>query len=145
VACRTTGTCCAAPQGDSQLGGGPTTGPPPTSWTRQVKRDDSIPASAYAFQFGDRLLWKIGWAQDVNERLAEVNMHVPHEVLNECWRLVLQQRWADSKVAYDMEQQVLELLIAHRTKGERTMCSQRDLENAWTTATADVSRALRRP
>jgi hypothetical protein len=63
--------------------GGATTGPRPTSWTSQTGRDAEELSCTYAFQFGSRELWKIGHAKDVAARLADVNKHVPVEVLGD--------------------------------------------------------------
>jgi hypothetical protein len=68
----------------------PTTGPKPASWTGTVSRDASLQSFAYVFQFGNREVWKIGHALDVNHRLAEVNKHVPYEILGEQWCVCLQ-------------------------------------------------------
>ena len=64
-------------------GSWPTTGPVPTSWSAVVERNAEQPSFTYVLQFGDRDLWKVGHAVDLAARLAEVNKHVPHEVLGE--------------------------------------------------------------
>lgn len=117
---------------------GPTTGPTPSGWTGVVTRNVTLPAATYALQFGDRSLWKIGHAQDLEGRLDDINKHIPTEVLEACWDFALLQRWKDSAEAYEMEQKVLELLQAHRTVGERVMCSKGELEAAWTSAVIAV-------
>lgn len=110
---------------------GATTGPRPTSWAGATGRDAEDASFTYAFQFGRRDLWKIGHAKDVGARLAEVNKHVPEEVLGEAWRLVLQHRWPSEGAAYDMEQRVLTALRTVSSVGERISCSKRQLESTW--------------
>ncbi len=110
---------------------GATTGPRPSSWAGESGRDASEAAFTYAFQFGQRNVWKIGHAKDVAARLADVGKHVPHEVLRENWHTALQHRWATEGKAYDMEQRVLELLRTPECVGERVLCSRKQLESAW--------------
>lgn len=109
----------------------PTRGPVPSSWSGEVTRGSSGEAWTYALRFGKRDLWKVGWAADVEARLVEINCHVPHEVLNERWAIVNRRRWPTATAAYAMEQQVLALLRASRTVGERVQCRERMLLNAW--------------
>jgi hypothetical protein len=113
---------------------GPTTGPRPTSWSGETGRDAGRPAFTYAFQFGVREVWKIGHATDVAARLAEVNKHVPIEVLKEQWQAALQQQWQSEGDAYDMEQRVLAALRTPASVGERVICSKRRLESVWSSA-----------
>jgi hypothetical protein len=129
----------AASRPDRQLGR-PTTGPKPSDWSGVVKRSGDLPAVTYAMQFGERSLWKIGHAQNLEDRLDEINKHLPVEVLDECWELALVHKCRDSLLAYDMEQKVLELLSKHRTIDERVMCSKSELEAAWTSAAAAMQR-----
>jgi hypothetical protein len=113
---------------------GATHGPPPTSWSGEVSKDASAAALTYALRFGKRDLWKIGYAQDVNARLADINKHVPHEVINEHWTSALTQKWPSQTAAYEMEQRVLALLTKYRTVGERVGCTEHELQNAWINA-----------
>lgn len=110
---------------------GPSTGPRPTSWTGEVHRDIETESWTYAFRFGAKDVWKIGYARDVAARLAEVNRHVPEEVTGEGWRLALQQRWPTAEKAYDMEQRVLSALRNGTSVFERVVCTKRQLESAW--------------
>lgn len=116
--------------------GRPTTGPVPGDWTGMVSRDAGQEAWTYAFRFGRRALWKVGHAQDVTERLAQVNEHVPSEELSEQWSVVMRQRWPNSQQAYGMEQHVLRVLQHRRTRGERVRCSEAELQAAWAGAIA---------
>lgn len=85
---------------------GPTRGPAPQAWSRMVDRDVSGPASTYVMRFGQSSVWKIGYAANVTARLAELNRHVPTELLGCRWMLVLERRWPDSASAYQMEQRL---------------------------------------
>jgi hypothetical protein len=113
---------------------GPTRGPVPSSWSGTVARDANATATTYALRFGRRDIWKIGHAQDVTDRLADVNRHVPHEVLGERWSLAWRQLWPTQTAAYEMEQRVLTLLSARRTEGERVQCTEDELRAAWISA-----------
>jgi hypothetical protein len=118
---------------------GPTTGPKPSSWSGVVARDATQVSFTYAFQFGNRDLWKIGHASDVAARLRDVNKHVPHEVLGEHWHQALQQRWPTEVEAYKMEQRVLLGLRTSSCVGERVTCTKRKLESTWSSALAPRS------
>jgi hypothetical protein len=113
---------------------GPTKGPAPSSWSGTVTRDAAAAATTYALRFGSRNVWKIGHAQDVIARLAEVNKHVPYEVLGERWSVAWKQTWPSQTDAYEMEQRVLELLAQKRTEGERVICTYDELSSAWVNA-----------
>jgi hypothetical protein len=109
---------------------GPTRGPVPSSYTGTVARDADVPADTYAFRFGERDCWKIGHAQNVKARLAEVNRHIPFEILGEQWACVRTRTWPTQIEAYEMEQRLFSRLP--RTEGERVACSYVDMEEAWT-------------
>jgi hypothetical protein len=115
---------------------GPTTGPVPSSWSGTISRDASSEATVYAFRFGSLNVWKIGHAQDVASRLAEVNRHVPFEALGQQWTLAIKQGGLFQTDAYDLEQRVLGLLTTKRTEGERVVCSEQELQTAWIGALA---------
>lgn len=112
----------------------PTRGPKPSSWSGDVSRDASTAAVTYTMRFGTRNIWKIGHAQDMRARLADVNRHIPHETLNERWSEVWTQKWPTQEAAYEMEQRVLSLLTEKRTEGERVACTEVELERAWISA-----------
>lgn len=121
------------------LARGQTRGPTPTSWTGEVSRDAGQPSNTYAFRFGKRDVWKIGHAMNIQQRLAEVNAHVPHEVLNERWSVSMTHPWADQVAAYEMEQNVLAQLQRKRGEGERVLCTESCLLNAWVEALKSVT------
>ena len=116
---------------DALTFGSPTTGPRPISWVGTTGRNAEDASSTYAFRFGSRDVWKIGHAKDVRARLAEVNKHVPEEVLREGWRVALQHSWPTEIAAYEMEQRVLAALRTRLSVGERVICTQRDMESTW--------------
>ncbi|MBN8233183.1 hypothetical protein JYK02_37285 [Corallococcus macrosporus] len=113
---------------------GPTRGPVPVSWTKEVMHEASGPAFTYAFRFGKRNVWKIGWSADLPVRLREVNTHVPLEETGEGWCQFLSHRHAAPVRAHEMEQRLLELLAQYRTAGERVRCQQSELQTAWVAA-----------
>jgi hypothetical protein len=106
-------------------------GPIPSSFLTTTLRDALQPASTYAFQFGARNVWKIGWANDPAKRLEDLNQHVPFEVLNEKWGNGRAQKWATSGQAYEMEQRVLRSFDHTRRYGERIHCTAEELDAAW--------------
>jgi hypothetical protein len=110
---------------------GPTRGPVPASWSGQMTRSVNEPAFTYALRFGRHNIWKIGHAKDVIGRLAEVNKHIPMEILRECWEIVYQHPWPTEAAAHAMEQNVLAKLQQHRTAGERVRCPHDVLLQAW--------------
>jgi hypothetical protein len=100
-----------------------------------VSRDVDAIAMTYAFRFGERDVWKIGYAQNLSDHLNDVNKHVPREVLGERWSITtLQQRWPTQTEAYEVEQRLLGLLAARRTVGERVCCTEDELQAAWVSA-----------
>ena len=119
---------------------GPTQGPEPSTWEGSTGQDATLPASTYAFRFGSHDVWKIGHAQDVKTRLAEVNAHLPVEVLRECWTAAYHHKWPTQKDAYEMEQRVLARLAEKRTEGERVSCTEDELSAAWTAAITGSAR-----
>jgi len=120
--------------------GGPTRGPAPAAWEGTVAREPG-PASTYAFRFGQSDLWKIGFAADVDNRLRQINQHVPTELLGEGWTAHKRQFWPDADLAYAMEQHVLGRLREHSTKFERVRCSAAVLDAAWDDAFDELHRA----
>lgn len=113
---------------------GPTRGPKPTDWTGTVSRSTGGGASTYVFRFGSTDVWKVGWTSHVDERLAEVNKHVPVEVTLAGWERALEHPHPSGTEAYAMEQRILQLLDEHRTDGERVRCAEEDVRNAWALA-----------
>jgi hypothetical protein len=116
---------------------GPTKGPSPTAWRGTVERENSGPASTYIMRFGDSQVWKIGYASNVTKRLAELNRHIPFEVLKVRWQLAHEKRWPSVQEAFDMEQSVLRVLSASRTTGERVQCSEILLLRGWEEAASE--------
>jgi hypothetical protein len=109
----------------------PTTGPSPTDWSRNVTRTSGESASTYVARFGERDVWKIGFAGSIEKRLNELNRHVPSEVLAEQWRIYNSYAWPNAVLAYRMEQAVLAALSQHRTTGERLHCRGAEIDAVW--------------
>lgn len=121
---------------DALTFGRPTTGPTPRDWTGTVTRSAHAEAWTYAMRFGRRFIWKVGHTQDVEQRLRDVNQHVPVEETGEAWALALKQRWPDSASAHAMEQRVFRTLSAFRTSGERVRCGEAQMLSAWSASIA---------
>lgn len=115
----------------AEVGPGGTMGPIPTSFLTTTHRDALQPASTYAFQFGSRNVWKIGWANDPAKRLEDLNRHVPFEILKEKWGNGWIQKWATAGQAYAMEQKILNSFDASLRYGERIHCTAQELEIVW--------------
>ena len=117
------------------IGLGGTMGPIPSSFTAIIVRDAFKEASTYAFRFGTKNVWKVGWAHDAAERLGELNKHVPSEVLgDQRWCGGWTQRWASAEQAYAMEQRILASFDDGLKFGERVHCTQDRLETVWSKA-----------
>lgn len=116
------------------IGPGGTMGPVPSSFSTTMVRDALRSACTYAYRFGNRNVWKVGWAHDPVERLAELNKHVPHEILQQKWGGGWTQNWASSEQAYAMEQRVLRSFADSDLYGERVHCTEAQLEAAWRNA-----------
>lgn len=116
---------------EAALGGKLSVGPVPSRWTALVMHGLDRPATTYAFRFGETDVWKIGWALDPSRRLAEINRHVPVEVLGVQWHAVLSSAQASPLAARELEQKLLGLLSGHRTTGERLLCAFDAMQEAW--------------
>ena len=115
----------------SAVGTGGTMGPIPSSFSTIMVRDAVREACTYAFQFGNRNVWKVGWAHNLAERLAQLNNHIPHEILREKWGNGWFQPWASADQAYAMEQRILRSFADADLYGERVHCTKEQLEAAW--------------
>lgn len=114
------------------IGPGGTIGPIPTSFTATVIKDAFKEASTYAYRFGAKNVWKVGWAHNPVQRLRELNKHVPSEILdNQRWGGGWTQKWASSEQAYAMEQRILASFKDDQKYGERIHCTEEAFEAAW--------------
>lgn len=109
----------------------PTTGPVPVNWSGEVTRTVNNPSWTYLLRFGGRNVWKVGHTTDLAVRLADVNRHIPTEVLGEAWTIVASKKWPDALQAYQMEQSVLKALNIHRSIGERVSCDSDIIFACW--------------
>ncbi len=119
------------------VGPGETVGPIPASFTSTTVKGIIKPAVTYAFRFGAKNVWKVGWAYNASDRLKELNAHVPHEALDgQIWHGIggFIQKWASAAQAYDMEQRVLASFPGDAKYGERVHCTREQLDAAWRTA-----------
>ena len=109
-----------------------TMGPVPASFTTAMVRDAFREASTYAFRFGSKPVWKIGWAHNPAARLDELNKHVPSEVLDgQRWGGGWTQKWASAEQAYAMERRILDSFDDGQKYGERVRCTRDHLEAVW--------------
>jgi hypothetical protein len=131
VACSAISDQDQSPAEEQHRERGPTTGPVPSAWSRQVTRTTSDRTWTYLVRFGERDVWKIGHAANIIERLTELNKHVPSEVLGESWSVVGALEWADATAAYVAEQRALNQLQPYRTVGERLRCPEEAIKLSW--------------
>jgi hypothetical protein len=105
-------------------------GPVPIPGRHIVTRHAAERAWTYAARFGRSDIWKIGRTTDLSVRIAELNEHVPTELLNQQWVLEFDHEWPSLRGAQDMEQRVLSHLATKRASGERVRCSESELISA---------------
>jgi hypothetical protein len=110
-------------------------GPIPTILGREATqgRGDE-PAFVYAFRFGRRNCFKIGWAYDWQSRLNSINAHIPYELLGEKWEPYLAEKFSDATSAYSMEQELLDAFPENCIVGERVSIQSVRLDTAWANA-----------
>ncbi|WP_192257527.1 GIY-YIG nuclease family protein [Mesorhizobium silamurunense] len=106
-------------------------GPPPTSYEALVIRSCDGPCFTYLLRFGARDIWKIGISIDPDRRLAEINAHVPTEVLDEQWQIERLARFENAMTAYDVEQAMLDHFRSNRTIGERISLPLAQVSAGW--------------
>ncbi len=109
-----------------------------------VQRDAKRAAYTYAFRFDNMDIWKIGWAHDVQKRCADVNAHIPSELLEEIdcaltpadavWKRYKQCRWPTAHEAWHMEQTLLDEFRSNIR--ERVRCTEPEFNHAWTRVSA---------
>ena len=109
----------------------PTSGPPPSDWSKTVSRRSDRSAWTYIMRYGTTDVWKIGFATDVEARLGEINQHIPVEVTNCHWMHYARHPWPDSHSAFAMEQRLLKTLETVRTRRERVRCTETEILDAW--------------
>lgn len=118
-----------------------TTGPIPSEFSRIVSQVDG-PAFTYIFRFANSDIWKIGYASDLAKRVAQVNQHVPIEILDQRWTRKLETLWPSKIWAYHMEQEILTILSMERTAYERVLCPENRLLDAWELAQSSVAKLM---
>lgn len=114
-------------------------GPVASPGTHTVIVSEKEKTWTYAARFGASPTWKIGQTSDLEERLRDLNAHVPVEYLEEQWSIAWRQEWPSAERAKEMEQRVLTILDDKRTQGERVRCSEKELKKAWVEATLGLS------
>ena len=109
-------------------------GPIASPGTHTVTVSQKDQAWTYAARFGTSPIWKIGYASNLENRLQDLNTHVPVEHLEEEWSIGWCHEWPSAERAKEMEQRVLIILNDKRTQGERCRCNEKELEEAWVEA-----------
>ncbi len=111
-------------------------GPVPSPGTYTVNIFEKDRAWTYAARFGASSIWKIGHTSDLEQRMLDLNVHIPVEYLEERWLIGWEQKWPSTERAREMEQRVLSILADKRTHGERVKCGENELKRAWVQAIA---------
>jgi hypothetical protein len=115
-----------------EVGPGGTMGPIPASFTTTTTHDALKEATTYVYQFGEKNVWKVGWAHNAVDRLGDLNKHVPWEVLGgQKWGNGFTQRWATADQAFAMERRVLDTFPDSVKYGERVHCTWDEMKSAW--------------
>ena len=109
----------------------PMEGPPPWFGDVKYKRTNKTAAYTYMLQFGDQPIWKVGYTQDLERRLKEINAHLPTEFTGEIWVLREVTHWKNVYRAYEMEQAVLTSLDEYRGLHERLRCERCIIYETW--------------
>ncbi len=108
-----------------------TVGIPPTYGTTTHVRTPRDHSYTYILHYDDSTIWKIGYTDDLEQRIGDINKHLPWEYTNVKWNLEYFQKWENSNDAFKMEQLMLEKLANHRGEGERVCCTRDMLEKTW--------------
>lgn len=106
-------------------------GPPPSFGKRTYVRTPANRSYTYVFHYSNLTIWKIGYSDDLENRLQEINTHLPKEYTGDEWTLENYQEWPTADDAYNMEQTLLELLKDYRGDGERVFCPRELLMEMW--------------
>ena len=90
----------------------------------------------YAARFGTSPIWKIGHTSDLDQRMRDIDAHIPVEYLEERWSIGWRQKWPTTDRAREMEQRLLTILVHRRTQGEMVKCGEDEIRRAWIEAIA---------
>ena len=104
---------------------------PPTYGTTTHVRTPREHSYTYILHYNDSTIWKIGYTDDLEQRIGDINKHLPWEYTDVKWNLEYFQEWENSNNAFKMEQLMLEKLANHRGEGERVCCTREMLETTW--------------
>jgi hypothetical protein len=89
-------------------------------------------AFLYVFRFEDTDIFKVGWSFDVNQRLEDINRHIPTEYLQMRWKISQAKRMNDQFHAYMAEQEFLtKYVLPYRTEGELIKVDPDKLRLIW--------------
>lgn len=113
-----------------KLSGSDQIGPPPSSWSKTVSRQDG-PTATYLFQFGNTDVWKIGISQNPKRRCDNLNFSVPVEITKANWGIKMTQMHSNGIEAYNMEQHLLRKLEKYSKGHERVQCPRSTIEGEW--------------
>jgi hypothetical protein len=115
----------------SETGDTRTTGPVPRSsgYTVSPKDPQITRAFTYIARFGITQVYKIGYSEDLDNRLRTLNQHIPSSEIDiPQWRMVY-ARENTSALAQQLEQDILKKkLDAYRTEGERVYCRAKAID-----------------
>jgi len=112
----------------------PTRGPAPTTVKMTVERDAGLEGYTYLLRFGGSDVWKIGWAADPEDRLRDINAHIPIGHIEERWEIHGSKAWPSRSDAHAAEQAFIDRM-RHRSVGrEQFRCGEAEIARAWEAA-----------
>ena len=107
------------------------TGPPPSEWSRLIKKSDG-PTSVYIARFGTRNCFKIGISKNVDERLKALNFSIPHELLGIKWEFFNACELKSGAEAFAIEQAFLKAFDRkHRMSNEQVHVTEKKMNDVW--------------
>lgn len=120
------------------IGGGSVTGPGPSTSRAGSERETGA-ACAYLLSlvgapFGSRPVFKVGYAIDVNNRVAELNKGLVTVVTGYSWKLESHQPFTSEKHAFNFEQILHKRLRPYLVDGEREIYRiprKSDIDTVW--------------
>ena len=104
-------------------------GPSPRSSGYTVEPTDPTTSTAktYIARYGLTNVFKFGWTSNLDERLSQLNQHIPDEQEipgHARWNFYFISSQVSSNEAHETEQAIREKLRPYHTIGERFICSQ---------------------
>jgi hypothetical protein len=100
-----------------------------------------IQAEVYLIRFAKRNIWKVGWAFKAEQRILDINKHIPSELTSENWSIVRTFRCENQFEAYYREQYIFSEIKSRNINiiNERFQLSEQITLNYWAMFNADFN------